>query len=120
MSIFFVIKSDLPEMSLERVEEYRIKAGKTWDQVASDIGLSRSMLMMIKSGKRNLSAKALYRLEQAEISAGIRPSPSVRENPAEYGRSLIAEMRDGLRDILSDLEKIKKRALDMQKKIGRF
>ena len=30
------------------------------------------MLMMVKSGKRNLSAKVLYRLEQVERAAGIQ------------------------------------------------
>ena len=36
------------------------------------------MLMMVKSGRRNLSNKTLYRLEQAEIAAGLH-SPVARE-----------------------------------------
>ncbi len=63
-------------MSWERLEKYRVKTGKTWPEVADDIGLGKSMLMMVKTGKRSLSSKALYRLEQAEIDAGIRAPPA--------------------------------------------
>lgn len=49
-------------------------------KMASDLGIGVSMLMMVKSGKRNLSAKALYRLEEAERIAGIKPPiPNIQE-----------------------------------------
>ena len=65
-------------MSWDRLENYRVKTGKTWPQVAEDIGLGKSMLMMVKTGKRSLSSKAIYLLEQAEIASGIKASePSV-------------------------------------------
>jgi transcriptional regulator with XRE-family HTH domain len=58
-------------MSWERIDFYRLKTGKTLDQVSDAIGVGRSMLMMVKSGKRNLSAKAEFRLAEAEREAGI-------------------------------------------------
>ena len=38
------------------------------------------MLMMVKTGKRSLSKKALYRLDQAEVDVGLR----VRKDPVIY------------------------------------
>lgn len=42
------------------------------------------MLMMVKSGKRHLSGKAIYRLEQAEREAGI--TDSERKTPSPLDR----------------------------------
>lgn len=62
------------------------------------------MLMMVKTGKRSLSTKALYRLEQAEIDAGIREQPKppmmIQEPPAIYlDRPLTLE---SLRDYMAE------------------
>jgi transcriptional regulator with XRE-family HTH domain len=50
----------------------------TWGQVAKKLGISVSMFMMVKRGERNLSAKALYRLEQAEREVAERKSRAER------------------------------------------
>jgi transcriptional regulator with XRE-family HTH domain len=55
-----------------------VAQGLTWKQVAEKIGVGVTMLMMVKSGRRNLSNKTLYRLEQAEVAAGLQP-PTARE-----------------------------------------
>lgn len=46
----------------------------TWSQLAEKLGISVSMIMMVKRGQRNLSAKAVYRLEQAERETLARKS----------------------------------------------
>jgi len=50
----------------------------TWNQVADKLGLSRGMLMMVLRGDRHLSAKAVFRLEQAEREAAVRKSAAQR------------------------------------------
>jgi transcriptional regulator with XRE-family HTH domain len=54
----------------------RLKEQLTWEQLAESLGLTVAMLHHVKRGIRNLSEKAQYRLEQAEIVAGLRPSTS--------------------------------------------
>ena len=97
-------------MSWDRLENYRIKTGKTWQQVGADIGLGKSMLMMVKTGRRDMSPKALYRLEQAEIEAGIKRPTGVKEEPGRYAtRNDNAEMRRDLLGMKKDLAAMGKR-----------
>ena len=65
----------------ERLQKLRLKKQFTWEQLADMVGLTASMLYQVKRGERGLSDKALYRLEQAEIVAGLR-SPAVHETDA--------------------------------------
>ena len=105
-------------MSWDRLENYRVKTGKTWPEVADDIGLGKSMLMMVKTGRRSLSSKAIYRLEQAEIKAGLRKAPLqpmvVQEPPAIYpARPLTLEalrdyMAEEFRKLHREIEELKK------------
>lgn len=93
-------------MDWERIDNYRNKTGQTLDQVAEAIGLGKSMLMMVKSGKRHLSSKALYRLEQAELEAGISSpkniteSHSIEEQLVSIGKTLL-EIRSLLAQLLA-------------------
>ena len=75
------------------------------------------MLMMVKTGKRRLSGKAIYRLEQAEREAGILPKelptqarakPTVRESKAylELGDGEVVAM---LQEILRRLDRLEKK-----------
>lgn len=57
----------------ERLQILRLKKQLTWEQLAELLGLSAAMLYHVKRGVRNLSEKAVYRLEQAEVTAGLRP-----------------------------------------------
>ncbi|HMO51911.1 MAG TPA: helix-turn-helix transcriptional regulator [Kiritimatiellia bacterium] len=68
-------------MTWHRIDAYRNKTGKTLDVVADDLGISKSMLMMVKSGRRNLSGKSLFKLEEAEIAAGLKTRPPRVEAP---------------------------------------
>src|ERR1051326_4622722 len=60
--------------SYSRLERLRLVTGKTWQQIADDLKVDRSMLFHVKSGARNLSDKALFRLREAELAAGINYS----------------------------------------------
>lgn len=57
----------------ERLQILRLKKQLSWEQLAELLGLSVAMLYHVKRGVRNLSEKAVYRLEQAEVTAGLRP-----------------------------------------------
>ena len=72
-------------MGWEQIDSYRNRTGKKLAEVAADLGISVSMLMMIKSGKNHVSPKGQYRLEQAEIKAGLRnPEPKDKEAKQSY------------------------------------
>src|SRR3954468_15237871 len=62
------IKSSNTFESLDRV---RVATGQTWEQSAQQLNLDRSMLFHVKAERRNLSSKALFRLEQMEQVAGV-------------------------------------------------
>jgi transcriptional regulator with XRE-family HTH domain len=62
----------------QRLRKYQVGEGLTWEQVARKLGVGVSMLMMVKRGHRNLSPKALYRLEQAELEVAKRKSQAQR------------------------------------------
>jgi len=58
----------------QRLRRFQVGEGLTWAQVAKRLGISVSMLMMVKNGHRNLGEKAVYQLEQAEREAEARKS----------------------------------------------
>jgi len=60
----------------ERLETLRFALRYQWGELAEHLGLSRSMLDQVRKGQRQLSFKALTRLEQAEQAAGITPAAS--------------------------------------------
>jgi transcriptional regulator with XRE-family HTH domain len=62
----------------QRLRRLQVSEGMTWGQVARKLGISVSMVMMVKRGERNLSPKALYRLEQAEREVADRKSRAER------------------------------------------
>lgn len=54
-----------------RLDRLRIVTNKTWAEISTLLDIDRSMFFHIKAGRRKLSEKAIFRLEQAEIEAGI-------------------------------------------------
>lgn len=64
--------------SYERLRQYQLSENLTWKQVGERLGVGVSMLMMVKRGERNLSEKALYRLEQLERDVASRKSRAQR------------------------------------------
>ena len=75
-------KSHKKSPIFDRLEILRVRTGVTWDAIALKLGVDRSMLFHVKSGKRNLSDKALYRLGEAEEDAGIVPAVTPRPQGA--------------------------------------
>jgi transcriptional regulator with XRE-family HTH domain len=64
-----------------------------WRHVAEKLGLSRGMLMMVLRGDRRLSAKALFKLEEAEREAADRRSAAERIVEGLIGdRSVVRQM----------------------------
>ena len=70
--------SGLKNPVFERLRHLQVSEGLTWAQVAEKLGIGVSMLRMVKGGQRNLSAKALYRLEQVEAEIAARKSRAER------------------------------------------
>jgi transcriptional regulator with XRE-family HTH domain len=66
------------DLVFQRLRRFQVGQGMTWGQVAKKLGISVSMFMMVKRGERNLSPKALYRLEQAEHELADRKSRAER------------------------------------------
>jgi transcriptional regulator with XRE-family HTH domain len=62
-------KSSVPQ----RLERLRVHTQSTWEQVAERIGITSSMLYQVKRGDRQLSSKAIFRLEMAEKEARLMP-----------------------------------------------
>ncbi len=87
---------------VERLRRYQVSQGLPWHKVAEKLGVSRGMIMMVLRGDRHLSAKALFRLEQAE--GEIADSKSAAERIVE---GLIGE-QDVVAQILGKDTKTKK------------
>lgn len=69
-------KVTMSDILFQRLENLRLHQNWTWAQVGEAIGVKTAMIMMIKSGKRKLSTKALFRLKQVEREVGLGPPPN--------------------------------------------
>ena len=78
----------------QRLEQLRVVTGKTWDQIATDLGVHRSMLFHVKAGTRKLSSKVMYRLAQAELAAGITNNPGAILQKGAPDKGQIAGLPD--------------------------
>ena len=69
------------------------------------------MLMMVKSGRRKISTKALYKLDQAERAAGIvipaSPIETASDNSSD-GAKREAELRAAVGRAIKALEDVKR------------
>lgn len=52
---------------------------RTWEKVAEALEISVSMIMMVRSGKRNFSPKVLFRIAQLEKKLGYDVSESAMQ-----------------------------------------
>lgn len=57
---------------VDRIEQLRLKTGMNWSEIAGAIDVSRTQLHLIRKGEYEPSQKVLLRLEQEEVSAGLR------------------------------------------------
>lgn len=87
----------------ERLERLKRVLSLEWGELADHLDISRSMLDHVRNGRRDFGPKAMRRLEQAEIEAGIKSrtqyaAPLVKESDGEY--PLANEIREMLRDLI--------------------
>ena len=72
MSEHFQAKSEQKSAFLNRIEYLRSAANMTWAEVAAALGISRTQLHLLRKGESELNQRVLLRLEQAEVTAGLR------------------------------------------------
>jgi transcriptional regulator with XRE-family HTH domain len=63
---------------IERLRRYQVSSGLPWHEIAARLGISRSMIMMVLRDDRQLSAKALFRLEKVEQESAETKSAAER------------------------------------------
>jgi transcriptional regulator with XRE-family HTH domain len=74
----------------ERLCRLKENRGRTWRQIASDLGVSLSMALMVKSGARTLGPEALARLERLEQKTpNLPPPPPAKPRSAVGGRERV-------------------------------
>ncbi len=82
-----------PDSVADRLRRYQVSQGLPWHKVAEKLGVTRGMVMMVLRGDRNLSAKALFKLERAEHEAADRRSVAERFVESSIGKQdLVAQM----------------------------
>lgn len=102
---------------LERLERLKNVKDFTWEELAEKLALSVSMLMQVKSGDRQLSPRALFRLECAEKIAGLgypeqmTAAHEIKEAPSNSGL---------LEEVLSEMAEIKHRIEMMEFKLKKL
>ena len=93
----------------ERFQLLRQTLRLEWGELAEQLQISRSMLDFVRKGQRNMSFKALNRLEELERSAGILPpKPSIDVVKVEEG------IPDEESEMLSDREELRAIAIELR------
>jgi transcriptional regulator with XRE-family HTH domain len=82
---------------LNRLDKLRLSERWTWEQAAKSIGLSRTMLHYLRSGRSSVTDKTLYRLAEAEKAAGV-------ETPrGDKAKVLVEAMHSNLREVKKEV-----------------
>ena len=94
---FTLVQEKTSQNFTSRLEALKLGRDLTDEELALKVGLSRRMLYLIRKGKSSITRKTWYKLEQAEISAGLRGGPVARDAAGDYGasaqkREMLAEM----------------------------
>jgi transcriptional regulator with XRE-family HTH domain len=97
--------------SKERLDRLRVGLQVNWSEIAKLLNLSESMIYQVKSGAKELSQKALWRLAKAEREAGIGDfmegsfavAQVIKETPEAYGRE---SHRERNRRIAAELRRL--------------
>jgi transcriptional regulator with XRE-family HTH domain len=100
----------------ERLQKLKEALRMDWGELAAHLRMSRSMLDFARKGQRNLSFKAVRRLEELEREVGL--IPSVETSIALINKKLENYPSTGLtRDEVSELREI---IAEWKVKIGRI
>ncbi len=77
------MKSERDLTFLRRVQKLRLVLDCGWEDVCQRLGISRTMLHLLRKGDSRPSDKVLHRLAEAEMEAGIR------RRPVQKGRGVL-------------------------------
>lgn len=99
---------------MQRLEKLRVEKQFTWAEMGSLLELSDSMLYQVRSGKKQMSDKAIHRLEMAErellptAQLDTDPHPTaLREDNVHCGSPAEPTLKDALRALGSALDVLK-------------
>ena len=102
-----------------RLEKLREKKTLGWGELAELLEIKRSMLHYVRNKERNLSKKALRRLEALEREAGLFPANQdsergifLREIGPKKKIQIVARAKDAddLRDVIRNMKDLLKKA----------
>lgn len=115
---FTLVQEKSSQIFTERLEALKLGRDLTDEELSVKVGLSRRMLYLIRTGKSSITRKTWYKLEQAEIAAGLRGPTAVREThgiyeSAEFKREVLEEMGG----IKKDLDQLSRRVDDLIKRM---
>lgn len=117
---FTHVQENISQNFTSRLEALKLGRDLTDEELAVRVGLSRRMLYLIRMGKASITRKTWYKLEQAEIAAGIKRSGGVAEEPGQYTtRSQDSEMRRDLLGMQKDLATMGTRVKSMLEKLDK-
>lgn len=119
--------------TFSRLDRFRVSQNITWRDVARRLGVSVSTIMMVKTGQRNLGKKPLFKLNAAEIEAGISHSKNVpvrflndsnsspmmnlTEGSLSIKKLKILDLRDDVAALNASLEMITKTVKAIHKRV---
>lgn len=115
---FTLVQENTSHNFTSRLENLKLRRDLTDEELALKVGLSRRMLYLIRIGKSSITRKTWYKLEQAEIDAGIRAGAEIREDAGvsdlgEYKKEMLSEMGG----IQKDLVALSRRVDDFVKRL---
>lgn len=99
-----------------RLEALKLKKGLSDERLAEWVGLSRRMLYLLRTGKSSITRKTWYKLEQAELEAGILPKEPEESDRAPPIREETADYLPGPREMMAKLDEILRRLDRLEKK----
>jgi hypothetical protein len=83
-----VTKSAKTALAL-RLERLRAATGQTWDALASRLGIKPAMIFHALAGRRGFSEKTLTKLNDCEVTEGLRTQASVLIEQGLSGSDLV-------------------------------
>ena len=100
-----------------RLEALKLKKELSDERLADRIGLSRRMLYLLRTGKSSITRKTWYKLEQAELEAGILPKePEESDRAPPTVRESKADAMPDHRDLSKKLDEILRRLDNLEKR----
>jgi transcriptional regulator with XRE-family HTH domain len=88
-----------------RLEKLKLAKGWSWEEVAEQIGISRTMIHFIKSGKHKVTAKTWHRLEEAEKAAGTKSITRDANRESVVSAIAAAEKQSNVKITMQDIDR---------------